>query len=226
MKVKVCPRCGRTEKEIPFIGFFCRDCYLELHPPVKIPELSLKICPTCGRIFVGHWTNPDLTKIARWIQEHIKVSPDVSSPSLSITIGLEDKKHIEFRGILTGVVQNVPIQYKFHGTVRKVYEQCPLCARRAGGYYEAVLQLRGKRWREFYDRVISMVSSERDPKAFIVKELPRRNGIDLLIGSKKVAERIARKLKMEGAQLRTSYSQVGEKDGRPITREFLALRLD
>ncbi len=224
--MKVCPRCGRTEREVPFIGFFCRDCYLELHPPVEEREIKLKVCPTCGRVFVGYWTEPDLTKIARWIQGHVKVSPEVEKPVMSITIAGEDEKGVDYLGILRGVIEGTPFEYRFRGRVRKVYEQCPFCARRAGGYYEAVLQLRGDRWEELYRKVIDLVSKERDPKAFIVKEVPRRKGIDLFVGSKKVAEKVARKLKQMGASVKFSYQHVTEKDGKPITREFVALRLD
>ncbi len=225
MGVKVCPRCGRTEKEVPFIGFFCRDCYLELNPPIKESEIKLKVCPTCGRIFVGYWTEFDLTKVAKWIKDHIKISNDVEKPILTITLGKEDEKTIEYRGILTGVIQGTPIEYRFSGTVRKVYEQCPYCARRAGGYYEAVIQLRGERWKELYKEVIDRISKEKDPKAFVTKEVPRREGIDIFVGSKKVAEKVAKKLKQLGAKVKFSYEQVTEKDGKPVTREFISIRL-
>jgi len=224
--VKVCPRCGRTEKEVPFVGFFCRDCYLEMNPPVKEREIKLKVCSTCGRIFVGYWTEFDLSKIAKWIENHLKISNDVEKPLVTVTLGPETEKFIPYRGVLTGVVEGTPIEYRFGGEVKKIYEQCPFCARQAGGYYEAVMQLRGSRWEELYRDVIAYISKERDPKAFIVKEIPRRKGIDIFVGSKKVAEKIARKLKQRGASVKFSYQLVTEKDGKPITREFVALRLD
>jgi len=224
--VKVCPRCGRNEKEVPFIGFFCRDCYLELNPPIKESRITLKVCPTCGRIFVGRWVEPDLTKIARWIEGHIKISNDVEKPILTITIGRETEKEIEYRGILTGIIQGTPIEYRFSGTVKKVYEQCPYCARRFGGYYEAVLQLRGKEWKKLYGEVLEMLPREKDPKAFVSKEVFRREGVDVFLGSKKVAEKIARRLKQRGARIKFSYEQVTEKDGKPVTREFVSIRLD
>ena len=224
--VKVCPRCGRTEKEVPFIGFFCRDCYLEMNPPIKPQRIALKVCPTCGRVFVGRWTEPSLDAVARWVRQHIKVSNDVSGASVSVTLGQEDDRCIEYRALLSGSIEGTPIQYSVAGCVEKVKEQCPFCARRAGGYYEAVIQLRGKRWEELYSSVLEMLAWEKDPGAFIAKEVPRKKGIDLFLGSKKVAEKIARRLRTRGAAVKFSFSLVTEKDGKPITREFVSVRFD
>ncbi len=224
--MKVCPRCGKNEREVPFIGFFCRECYLELNPPVEERTLEVKVCPTCGRMFLGKWTEPRLDSLTKWISRHVKASPDVTHPSITIAVTNEDETSFTFRGILTGVIGGTPLQYRFAGVVRKVKEQCPVCARRAGGYYEAVLQLRGKRWEELYRRVIDQLTREKDPKAFIAKEIPRKNGIDILLGSKKVAEKIGRRMRNIGATMKISHTLVTERDGRPITREYVALRLD
>jgi len=174
---------------------------------------------------VGRWTHYSLTSIAQWLKKRIKISEEVVEPQLTITL-TEKHQHISYHAILTGRIGGTSITYRFGGKVRFKWEQCPYCARRAGEYYEAVIQIRGKRWKKLYDVLLSWLPNQMDPLAFITKELPTKNGIDVYIGSKKVAEKFSRKARQLGAAIKISHSLVTVRDGKPITREYLSLRLD
>lgn len=223
--MRVCPSCGRTEKEVPFIGFLCKDCYLERNPPAKGSDYNIKLCPTCGRIFVGRWNEYNLTSIAKWLKKRIKISEEVVDPQLTITL-TDRNDYIEYRAVLSGRIEGTPFTYRFSGHVIFKREQCPICARKMGEYYEAVVQFRGKQWEKLYRAFLAWITTQQDPMAFITKEVPRKKGIDIYIGSKKIAEKFSRRAKQMGATIKISHSLVTVRDGKPITREYLSLRLD
>ena len=223
--VKTCPSCGRTENEVPFIGFLCRDCYLKRNPPVKETSFEVKICPTCGRIMLGRWTEFSLSALASWLKRKIKIAEEVVDPQITVTLS-EKEECIEYRAVLTGRIEGTPFTYRFSGCIFFKKEQCPICARRAGEYYEAVIQFRGAQWEKLYRMFLTWISSQQDPMAFITKEVRRKKGLDVYLGSKKVAEKFSRRAKQMGATVKTSFSLVTVRDGKPITREYLSLRLD
>jgi len=221
--MKVCPRCGRTDKEVPFIGYFCRDCYLEDHEVVHVPKrLKILYCPRCGRIYTDHWTEFSLNALSDWLRKKIKT--DLEGAQLSFSFPEVSEDGISFLYVARGVIEGVPVELRGEGHIRVEKQLCPRCARESGGYYEAIIQVRGGDFVRMADLVARAVEKEPDKFAFVSKVVERREGIDLYVGSRKAADRVAKKFeKRYGAKVVRSHTLVTEKNGKKLYRLTVAL---
>lgn len=221
--MKVCPKCGRTEKEFPFIGYFCRDCYLEDQNLVHLPDKpEVQRCSLCGRIYVGRWVGFSLNSIHDWLKKKIRV--DVKGATLGLSFPELGEKSIRFLYVVKGEVEGTPVEIKGEGKLRWVKTLCPRCARESGGYFEAIIQIRGRDCYARAEEVARLISREKGENNFISKAVQRREGIDLYVGSKKVADKVARKLeKARGVKPLRSHTLVTEKDGKRLYRLTIAL---
>ncbi len=221
--MKVCPRCGRTDEEVPFIGFFCRDCYLKEHEIVHIPKrLKILYCPRCERIYTDRWTEFSLEALSEWLRKKIKTDLDGAQLSFSFPEVSEDG--ISFLYVARGTVEGVPVEIHGEGHIRVEKQLCPRCARESGGYYEAVIQIRGGDFVRMADLVARAVEREPDKFAFVSKVVERREGIDLYVGSRKAADRVAKRFeKKYGARVVRSHTLVTEKNGKKLYRLTVAL---
>ncbi len=201
-----CPGCGRTEEEVSFIGFVCVDCYRKKEG-IEEEEIRVKVCPTCGRMKIKQWREFSLSTVARHLKKRYgRTFTPVGEEDNSILFASPEGEEIR---------------------VDIVYEQCPACARMAGGYYESVIQVRGRKREEAEERVMQLLLSEKDPFSFVSKTERRKEGVDIYVGSRKVARKVARVMrKRYGAVVKYSFTQVGTRDGRPLFRETVLIRLD
>lgn len=110
---------------------------------------------------------------------------------------------------------------------------CLTCARRAGNYFEATVQLRSSARRlsdeEFQtlrttlDKVMDELTD--DPMFFITSEGPVTGGYDVVLGSKGLAKTWGRHLvSQHGGHVTSTTTTVGRKDGADITRLTLLYR--
>ncbi len=221
--MKVCPRCGRTEKEVPFIGYFCRDCYLKEHEVVHVPKrLKILYCPRCERIYTDRWTEFSLETLSEWLRKKIKT--DLEGAQLSFSFPEVSEDGISFLYVARGAIEGVPVEVHGEGKIRVEKQLCPRCARESGGYYEAVIQVRGGDFVRMADLVARAVEKEPDRYAFVSKVVERREGIDLYVGSRKAADRVAKKFeKKYGARVVRSHTLVTEKNGKKLYRLTVAL---
>ena len=116
--------------------------------------------------------------------------------------------------------KRVPFGIKTKKTV------CPVCSRKHGDYYEAILQIRG----EFSDRHIDFIErnlhvlEKKDRMAFYFPKKVK-GGYDIRVGSKKAATSIAKLLKEKfGCELKRSYKLYSRKAGRDVTRNTILCR--
>ncbi len=221
--MKVCPRCGRTEKEVPFIGYFCRDCYLKEYEVVHVPKrLKILYCPRCGRIYTDRWTEFSLETLSEWLRKKIKT--DLEGAQISFSFPEVSEDGMFFLYVARGAIEGVPVEVRGEGQIRVEKQLCPRCARESGGYYEAVIQIRGGDFVRMADLVAHAVEREPDKYAFVSKVVERREGIDLYVGSRKAADRVAKKFeKRYGARVVRSHTLVTEKNGKRLYRLTVAL---
>jgi nonsense-mediated mRNA decay protein 3 len=120
--------------------------------------------------------------------------------------------------------------------VRLRLETCDACSRLAGGYYEAIIQLRGtnrtpteeelQQYTEIIQTLLERINKKGDRLAFINKIAKLKEGVDFYLGSNKAAKHICQKITTEhAATLTESPSLVGRKDGVDVYRMTYALRL-
>ena len=217
---KFCFVCGKATEKL--IEGYCEECRGEKEPLIVMPKkFELIVCSKCGRVkHNNRWqdtsveevlnkktkTNGRITKFdvvqeGKFYYAHVKGYPKGSSK-------LREEK------------ERIPVH------INKIV--CPKCNMRWGGYYEAIVQIRG----DYDSKVIKMVeeivarSDGKDEKAFISKVEKVRGGVDYYLGSKKIASRIADELKKEfGAEIKKSYELVTQKEGKDVYRNIFSVRI-
>ncbi len=198
-----CPVCGARENEKPFIGPFCVDCY---EVKCKLPkELELLVCARCGKARLrGEWREISEGEVEEWVLSKCK------GEDQPVAFDLENREVI-FK--LYGKEVRKPIKL----IIKRI--TCPTCAKMSGGYYEAILQLRGdwskiREWAKKFKRALSL-------KTFISKEEELKEGIDLYVGeSKKLLE----VLQSFGLKWKCSWKLHGVKDGKRVYRATYVVR--
>jgi len=220
---KFCCICGKITDEL--IDNRCYSCYLKENPP-EIPErIELRVCKTCYRIYhKGKWEYisnflPDILAYGAIEALHKK---GFEVENFDILEFYENEGKILSKIKIRGMVGEVSFEKEEEIVVKARFEQCIDCSRRAGGYYEAILQIRGS-YDE--DKIYSIVE-ENLQNSFVSKIKKLREGIDFYISSQKVAKRIARILKNKyNAEVIVSPTLVGKKDGKDLYRFSISVRL-
>ncbi len=200
-----CPICGAKEGEKPFIGPFCVDCY---EIKCKIPKkIEIVECVRCGRIRIrGEWKEANEEEIEEWVLAKCKgedqpTALDIEKNELIFYIGGKEVR----RGI----------KLTFSKTT------CPTCSRISGGYYEAILQLRGN-WKEI--RIwIKRFKKALMKTTFISKEEELKEGINLYVGEGK---KLLEVIKGFGLKWKTSRKLHGMKEGKRLYRTTYLIRFE
>jgi len=121
-------------------------------------------------------------------------------------------------------------------SVRIKGEMCQPCSRRAGMYYEAVIQLRGTKDRpatsDELDRARTFVSDEinrlgaQSRKVALIRIEDLHGGLDFYLTSNSAASQVAKSLcGMYNASSSTSTTMAGRRDGKEIVRVTHLVRM-
>lgn len=206
----VCPKCGRSSAAVPFFQAFCIHCYpFKLNIP---PGFEFPACKDCERIlFRGEWRRVGEKEMAEYVLG--KCKGDFAEADY--TVG---------DGIATFVLRAGSQEVRVDRSIPIMYPTalCPDCSKRRGGYFEAIIQLRGPQ-----PRVKSMARRATawfEKNSFIGKvDEPREGGVDLYVGSSKSAMEFAQSLGMHYTLTRKLF---GEKEGKRIYRSTFAIRME
>jgi nonsense-mediated mRNA decay protein 3 len=208
-----CVECGKEGKTYDGL---CLDCYLKKEL-IKIPdEIKITFCRGCDAYKIkDKWLRGNFEEdIKEYIRKNIETN-------ISFEIDMEDNVVI-CKGFFEGreILKEKEIKIKIKESL------CNQCSLFRGGYYEAILQIRGadeEKGKIIDEFIKSNVGIE---KSFISKKVKVRGGIDYYIGSKKVASHIAKELKKEfDAEHIFSSSLFGLKNGRKVYRDTHLIRL-
>ncbi len=185
----VCPLCrGKSE-----VGVFCSNCYLKRNLEVEVPSvIGITQCSKCGDYLLGGRWVKGLTEedvLARAAEGAIKTNMKKLDKAGILKFDIVPRQS-EFDLIVTITLGDSEVKKRSIMRIKKV--ACPDCSRIAGGYYEAVLQLRGNASQKDVDDIIKKVESHRDKFAFISKVAKMHGGFDIYVGSKKSAEKIVK----------------------------------
>ncbi len=106
---------------------------------------------------------------------------------------------------------------------------CPVCAKKLGNYYEAILQLRGEKG-QLLDSILSQLLEEvenapsRD--VFLTKMDRKKEGYDLLLSDKQYTRSIARRaIDHYGGTFKETSHLVGMKEGSELYRITVSIRI-
>ncbi|MBI2084964.1 MAG: hypothetical protein HYT71_00445 [Candidatus Aenigmarchaeota archaeon] len=195
-----CPRCGKEDK---LIDGLCLNCFKET---TVLAEFTGKLvqCSICKRwLSKGTWKT-----FEEALQDGIKhkgllIETDTTNHGNYYTIeySIDYKKNI-FKGVI-----------EVHSSVRKI--ACTNCSRTRGGYYEAMVQLRGN-WRKPFEYANWVGTSKVDE---------RKEGVDLYVIKFAEAGKLVGMLKKKfKPEVKESSSMAGMKDGQHINRKTIMLR--
>ncbi|MEM3400120.1 MAG: NMD3-related protein [Candidatus Micrarchaeia archaeon] len=207
---KKCPSCGANSSNQTFVGSFCIPCYSK-KLRISLPEIEIEECERCGRIkHHGEWCKKTKKVLVEKIHQLIKTDCE-----LSINIKNNDA---ELLFLLRFGDTLIPIRKEIHIRTKKAI--CDTCFRRASGYYEAIIQLRGEKARvnKLQKKLIWLISKN----SFVsrVERLPE--GVNLYVGSRKVADAALTILSLDR---KISGKLHGIKDGRRIYRITYCVRV-
>lgn len=241
---KFCYKCGALEKEKgQLIDGQCPDCFLEENPLLKLPEkLELEICEECGAYFIDNnfydiKVNPareyleGAKKLVISELEVLQMGPTEPryvdfDDSENVDVGLKadytESENIAVELEVQAKIlesQEEPFTEKAKVIVETKYTKCEVCRKIDTGYYEAVLQVRGKeelseeRLTQIYQEIQKEFSKihEHNREEFVSKIKRKHGGIDLYTSSSQLAEELARFLKNEyGAKMDKSAELIGQ----------------
>lgn len=203
----ICPKCGSKSSEKEFIGPFCIDCHKFRFKTPK--AVVIKHCKKCGRVWIGNgWVPHNKKKIEEMIASRFKGDFEridyYLESSVAVMYFREDNKIYM-------------IDKKFEPVLE--FMHCPDCSRRSGGYYEAIIQLRGDRKK--IEKWASKLIYDLNKKTFVTKVEERREGTDLFVGQSKAVFELLRELGLRTKISRKLYTQ---RKGKRLYRTTFAVR--
>jgi len=200
----VCPLCGRKSE----VGLFCSACYLKKNLKIEVPNvIEISHCKACDTYLLqGRWvkglSEEDAIERAMSLAIKSNINKLDKTGVLKIELSGGDKERTATIKIIYGESE---IEKK---TIVRVKDtSCPNCSRMAGGYYEAVLQMRGGVGKSTVDKIINKVEQHKDKLSFVseIRKVP--GGYDIYLGSKKSAEKIVKEFRGKG-EIKKSFEQV------------------
>ncbi|MBU0586647.1 hypothetical protein KJ780_03975 [Candidatus Micrarchaeota archaeon] len=206
----ICPRCGASEDSKKFLGPFCIDC---TQFSIKIPDrIDLERCKRCGKMRIrGKWINISDAKLNEHICGKFKGEFDGVEFILDGNIAVFTVKKAG---------DEIKIEKKINFEINEVI--CPECNKQSGGYFEAIVQLRGKP--ERIKRYLKIFENEIEKQeTFISKLVELKEGIDIYVGSTKAVIVIVKRL---GLKYGISTTLAGQKQGKRLYRTTFAIRLE
>ncbi len=223
---KFCPRCGKTVEKVHGPKNVCADCYRTTEDFVEIPEeIEFIQCPVCG--------NYRIENVWKDFEGDQKLVYDV----LKQFEKEEVEMAVSFKKRRNKYIVEVMMEVQDAGdTIRQVKntelvpkeKQCKKCSRYQGGYFEAILQLRGKisedMFGELMEKAGRMTSKDRSDFVSNVEEI--HGGYDVYVSSLKMLRSILEDLNEEfDVDENWSRELVGRKDGEEIYRTVVSARI-
>jgi nonsense-mediated mRNA decay protein 3 len=212
----------------------------------EVPQvIEVVVCAKCPSYKVGElWvstklkTYEELAKksASKNIRLLLNINKDVRSPAVSITSDFINPNILKARVSVEGAIEGRPVKTEAEVEARIRRETCDVCSRIAGGYYEAIVQVRAQgrlpskkelqRCLKLADDVIVKAEKAGDRLAFVsdVMELPE--GTDVYVGSTACGRQIARAIVDDmGGTIIESPKLVGAREGKGLYRVTFAVRL-
>ncbi len=222
----ICASCGRESEHA-----ICGRCLAKREKLIRHPGVvEIISCPKCGRFkFSGKWVEIEFEEaLDKAISSSFYVHPEYEVRDIEF----DGDGHF-YRFKAKGIVRGDYVDQEGFFEVKVKKETCQKCSREAGGYYEAIIQLRAKNRslleeeiRRVSEIISEEISSSGSERSFLTKVEERKEGLDFYIGDSKVAKKVARRIVREmGAEFKESPKIAGRKDGVDVYRMTYLVRL-
>ncbi|MGC9071477.1 MAG: NMD3-related protein [Acidilobus sp.] len=225
--------CGRSSREVPFIGNLCKDCFVKRHGVATAPQsIEFTYCPSCyAHRERGRWSPPyeDLrSSLTDYLISHLTsrvkpVEPLEEVAIADIRLGEGEPPRTAYVTV-EGRYDDVSVTDVIVVTVDPRATLCPVCSsRRTGGGYTAVVQVRSyprllKGEKETQDLVRRLIDSVGDE---VVKVEELGEGIDVYLRDHSSARALAARFRSEaGAKVIETF-----KGTRSRSRLYVSVRI-
>jgi nonsense-mediated mRNA decay protein 3 len=231
-----CPRCGGPSRE-----GLCPKCRVEETSWLLCePRISFIQCPTCGSLKSGNtWSDSEHQDEALAVElalGAVHLHEDVRDVNLEVATAEPSPNRTICTIDVTGTLYGIPVTDSCRVEIAWKKEQCDRCSRFSGGYWEAIIQIRatGRRPDPFEKERASAIASAVEEElqqqgerlSFISKMDEMKDGLDVIVSSHHIGERIAREIMKElGGRMTSHPKLVGERDGKKLYRVTYAVRL-
>ena len=222
-----CLKCGAPP---PLARNLCHACFREATPLSEIaPVTPIECCRHCSaRRVPGGWEAcPDAeTATERAVRDALGWI-ECGAPTVELALrprgsGFDVQAHCH------GTVAGVAVTTRCMTEARIAFRSCENCSRKAGGYFEATLQLRTPRAAvlEAAQQRVERALGESAPDFFATRGGAVRGGWDYRLSVSDRARSLARELVgVLGGTVTETTSHVGRRDGRELLRHTFAVRL-
>jgi len=195
------------------------------------------MCPRCSSYkYKNTWLQESFNDILkRYIKEAFTVSPELKHVEIQ-TQCKEQERILACMVFISGALEDQTITEQYPLTVRIRHNTCEICSREAGGYYEAILQIRAeqrtftnaelKTLRSAVETMVGQYQESGKRGLFITDIDEKREGLDFFLSEKGTAFSIAKRVQEQfGGDFKTSASSAGMKDSRQVYRMTYLVRI-
>lgn len=210
--MKFCFVCGKKTDKL--VEGYCEECYSNKFELLKVPEeVTVKMCSRCGRIkYRNVWREME-------VEDVLKDKVKILGKDVSLRIEKNEKIHVFAKGFLKDSKKLKREEHEIRLKINKVV--CPSCSRRSGGYYEAILQLRGD-----VDKAMDFLDDQLANEKSVYRIERAKNGIDIYLDSTHLANSLSHLLKKRfKARVRKTYRLFTRKEGKDIYRSTIVVRI-
>ena len=222
-KGKFCPKCGRTAEKL-YDGL-CADDFLKTISFEKLvpAKIIVKQCKICGRFYIDKYSASTLEGAVDLLLQKVLKEKIIHSAAYRIE---GNKIHIT----LAIIYEDLEKKEEFSRELVIKNIICNSCNMKNSGYFNAILQIRvpEKILQIIIDDILNQIDlmHNYNDMAFIGKTERKKEGVDFYIGSKDVAEQIAKNLKIKyDAETKKSSKQSGYLSGKKIYRDTILVRI-
>lgn len=231
-----CVECGK--EETIYKNGVCLHCYLKQAQFTKGPAIiDVLSCPRCESYkYKNTWLmEPFPEVLRRHVKDAFHIDPELKEPRIKTDCKEQDRM-VACMVRIIGSVGGQTVMEEHPLTVRLKRTTCDVCSREAGGYYEAILQIRSDKrtflktelqtLRETVERLVGQQQDSGKRGLFITDYEEKREGLDYFLSEKNTAFAIAKKIQEQyGGEFKQSASTAGMKDSRQLFRMTYLIRI-
>jgi nonsense-mediated mRNA decay protein 3 len=242
-----CVACGKETAPLSDHGL-CRDCFLERHAVVTLPEkVDVEVCVHCGSRKIGErWSvrppgrpadERDRARLAEDAAiDAARLLRGLAQPTVGARAKAQDVRNFAVEVTASGEAEGFAVAGSATTVARIKGATCLRCSRIQGGYFESIVQLRATDRdlvadelagaRKIADRVVERILDQGDQNAFVLREEERDGGLDIYLGTTNAGRMVAKSFgEAMGARLSEHAKIVGLKDGLDVFRVTFSVRI-
>ena len=231
-----CVECGREGETYDGL---CSQCYIAKGNFVSLPTiLDVNLCGDCFAVRIGSKWIDSLSleaAVRQAIGNALQKDRQVAETSLKLDLMENDPRNYIAEVVVDFRVRDLIASERFSIVIRLKRETCNRCGRRAGHYYESIIQIRGPRPksdRDIIERAREIAVSRltemgvKNRNIFISKIEEQHGGYDIYLSSSSAGKSVAKELVKEfSAIIKSSAAVAGMKDGVSLKRMTYLVRL-